>query len=636
MNRNISYRPDIDGLRALAVLAVVVYHAFPEILPAGFIGVDIFFVISGFLISKILLREIESGELSLWSFYERRIKRLLPALLLVLIVIMIAGWFVLLPDEYRALGRHVVGGGLFFINFMLAGEHGYFDSAAEEKPLLHLWSLAVEEQFYLAWPLLFLVVFHLSMRLWMAVLVVGIASLVMAVVMSHSSPEYSFFTPFSRAWEFSFGCAVALLEKNVRNRFATTLSCVGMLLLMAAFCFVAGDLEFVSLWMIMPVLGSALIILSGSAAWINKNILSQRAFVVIGLISYPLYLWHWPVFSLLNITEGGRQPVSLKIGAIALSMFLAWATWFFVERFVREKWGRLMLLSLFGIWGGLLSAALFVIQYDGAPERMEEHVRIDSGELMWPMSLRASGACQESYNIHGLSFCLNNIPVNPSVAIVGDSFSNQFYYGLGQLYAAQGVGVINLGRHSCAPIYGIQAFRPDKGCATVEHVLDELKKNNDIETVVLAASWSGTKSYLNEQSFKPFSKALERTIADLQMSGKTVFLLGSTPLHALKPSLCAMRPFRFFDYSRDYCSVPQSLVDIRLERERRLLREVSSEFSDVMVIDPVVYLCNGGQCSLRLNGKLLYRDGHISKYGSVFLAEKLLPILIGDSRDNNE
>ena len=637
MGRNISYRPDIDGLRALAVTAVVIYHAFPAYFPAGFVGVDVFFVISGFLISKILYRELELGQLGLWNFYERRIKRLLPALLLVLATVLVIGWFALLSNEYRILGRHALGGLLFIINFFLANEHGYFDSAVEEKPLLHLWSLAVEEQFYLVWPLMFLMAFRCSIRVWIAVLVIGGMSLSVAAFLSFYSPEYAFFSPFSRAWEFCFGCAIALLERKLKSRAASVLSCIGAVLLLVAFGYISSDLAFVSLWMTLPVLGSAFIIFSGENGWFNKNILAHRYLVSLGLISYPLYLWHWPIFSFLNITEGGYQSFHIRILAIFLSLFLAWFTWRFVERFVRDNWGRTALVLLLTGWLLLVMVSVIVVRYEGVPDRLEPKVNMDSDQLLWEMSLRSSSSCRQDYEIDGLSFCLSEMAGSPNtIAIVGDSFSNQFYYGLSQLFRDDGVGVANLGRHSCAPVFGVQAFRPDKDCAAIEAILEMLVMDESIQVVVLAASWSGTNAYLKDESISSFSSALSETIARLQQSGKKVFLMGSTPLHGLKPSLCAARPFRFSDYSARFCSVSRAEIDARLTSEWELLNSIKSSFPEVVIINPVNYLCDGDLCPIRAPGGLLYRDGHLSKYGSRFLAERIYPHFVGEGRGNYE
>jgi peptidoglycan/LPS O-acetylase OafA/YrhL len=335
------YRPDIDGLRALAVLSVVVFHLDPARLKGGFVGVDVFFVISGFLISSQLVSELRRGTFSYVEFYIRRIRRIFPALILVMMAVLVAGWLLLLPQEYAQLGKHVIAGSLFVSNIVLWTEAGYFDIASETKPLLHLWSLGVEEQFYIAWPIVLALLWRAG-RLQAKWLALGsLTSLAVCWWLSASSPSAAFFMPWARFWQPMTGAVVAMLliGKCVGADSPRPLdhvgSVVGLGLIVGTVLFVNDQSAYPWLRAAVPTLGAAMIIAAGPAAFANRHVLSRRVCVLIGLISYPLYLWHWPLFSFLEIV-GPPGPVwAYKLLAVVLSFVLAAATYLFVEKPIR-------------------------------------------------------------------------------------------------------------------------------------------------------------------------------------------------------------------------------------------------------------------------------------------------------------
>lgn len=324
------YRRDIDGLGALAVCAVLVYHSFPQYMRGGFIGVDIFFVISGFLISGIIFSGLENNSFSFRDFYFRRIRRIFPALLCVLIFCLIAGYFVLLPDEYKQLGKHTGSGSIYLSNFTLRFESGYFDNAATTKPLLHLWSLAIEEQFYIFWPLILWLAWRCKINIFVIVLLTTVCSILLCDhFLRHEEATIAFYMPWNRAWELTVGSLLAWLDKflwgapkggvyrsssvpahsllqdpNFTRKVLTNLiSWIGLILLMIGLWHIDPKLPYPSKWTLLPVLGTSLIIL-GKGAIVNK-LFSNRILVFIGLISYPLYLWHWPLLSMAEIVQSG-------------------------------------------------------------------------------------------------------------------------------------------------------------------------------------------------------------------------------------------------------------------------------------------------------------------------------------------
>lgn len=347
------YRADIDGLRAIAVLSVVAFHAFPSWLPGGFIGVDIFFVISGFLISSIILEGVAQGTFTFLDFYGRRIKRLFPALALMLAATYAFGWFVLLPEEFQNLGRHIAGGAAFVSNFVLWNESGYFDKAAEAKPLLHLWSLGIEEQFYLVWPLLIWLASKRNHLLGIT-LAIALASFAFNIFglyypgIGHDAIA-TFYSPHTRFWELMVGAVLAFRPTWLdAGRLARPLgkdarllrhgpSLLGALLIVLGLATITKGAYFPGWWALLPTAGAALIISAGPQAWLNRAILSRPILVWLGLISFPLYLWHWPLLVLGPFAAPDLSANAVRLAAILLAIMLAWMTYSLAEMPTRRS-----------------------------------------------------------------------------------------------------------------------------------------------------------------------------------------------------------------------------------------------------------------------------------------------------------
>ena len=364
-SRPSNYRIEIDGLRAFAVLSVVAFHAFPSLFVGGFIGVDIFFVISGFLITGHIFEKLDVGEFNFIDFFQRRIRRIFPSLIVVMFASLLFGWFTLLADEYAQLGKHIASGVTFISNFIFANEVGYFDSAAELKPMLHLWSLSVEEQFYILWPLTLWVASKRSLNIFSLTLLAFVASFLTNIIWVHTNPAETFFWPFGRFWEMLSGSLLAWFLVPKKRRLATHqvfyfqksnifqkalkffespiantfFSLAGFFLLLIGIFVINKKSPFPSYWALLPTIGTLLIINAGSQNFCSKIIFSNRLAVWFGLISYPLYLWHWPILSFLHILKDGSPHRDSKIAAVSLSIFLAWITYRFIELPIR--FGRL-------------------------------------------------------------------------------------------------------------------------------------------------------------------------------------------------------------------------------------------------------------------------------------------------------
>ncbi len=342
-DRAANYRPDIDGLRAVAVAVVVVYHAFPLMLPGGFVGVDVFFVISGYLISRLILDALGKSRFSFAHFYARRMRRIFPALAVVLAAVSIAGWFVLYADDYQRLGRHVAAGAAFASNFVLWSESSYFDTTAVElKPLLHLWSLGIEEQFYLVWPLLLVFAARWRRGPLAMTLLVGTASFLVAIWTVRIDRTPAFYAPWTRFWELLAGATLACIDADVELRnllsrvtarpwVSNVLAIAGTLMIAAGVMLIHSTRVFPGLWVLLPVTGTFCLLVAGDEAFINRRVLSLRPVVWVGLISYPLYLWHWPLLSFARLITTGPPRVLIRLGLVAASVELAWLTYRLIE-----------------------------------------------------------------------------------------------------------------------------------------------------------------------------------------------------------------------------------------------------------------------------------------------------------------
>ncbi|MBQ7248638.1 MAG: acyltransferase, partial [Deltaproteobacteria bacterium] len=351
----LAYRPDIDGLRAFAVLSVVAYHAFPETVKGGFIGVDVFFVISGYLIGGIILRDLEQGTFSFWNFYSRRIRRIFPALIVVLASALAFGWFALLPDEFKSLGKHVLGGSTFVSNFVLWQEAGYFDVEAKAKPLLHLWSLGIEEQFYIFFPLLLWLCHRKGIGKFPCIVILVACSFLYNLSLHTADRTADFYSPLTRIWELLAGvlCTMAVGHQEARpkpfcassdketgdaaGKLGLPCAFLGLSCLVISLCSINDQMPYPGWRALTPVVGAICLLGAGNRNVINNYLFSNRIAVFIGKVSYPFYLWHWVLLSFAFIVHGGLDSgdFALRVWLVCLSFVFAVVTYFFIEKPIR-------------------------------------------------------------------------------------------------------------------------------------------------------------------------------------------------------------------------------------------------------------------------------------------------------------
>ena len=424
---DIKYRPDIDGLRAIAVVPVVMFHAFPKsFLKGGFIGVDVFFVISGYLISSILIRTLASDRFSITTFYSRRIRRIFPALIVLLLFCLTIGWLLLFSGEFKALGKQVSGSAAFIANFIFWDEVGYFEYRAEQKPLLHIWSLGVEEQFYIVWPLLLLLIWKSGIDLTRAIFILIAISFCLNIYLTYTDPNSAFYLPVSRFWELLMGASLAAMAISRSHSISisdNTKSYLGLALIILGLLIVQRKSGFPGFWVILPVFGAYLLISAGPCAWVNKNILSNKILVSIGLISYPLYLWHWPLLSFARIFSFPHDaPAYTRLLAVFCAFALSTLTYKFIELPIRfgshrRVWAVMLLTALIGV--GAFGSFIFL--EDGIPSRFT--LTPASSEVVFadnPHPLSNSN-CRSKYPELKFTWsCLLSKPAEATLAIVGE------------------------------------------------------------------------------------------------------------------------------------------------------------------------------------------------------------------------
>src|SRR5258708_15694689 len=450
-----SYRPDIDGLRALAVLAVVAFHGFPEYIPGGFVGVDVFFVISGFLISGIIFDESRAGLFSLQRFYSRRIRRIFPALLLVLVVSLLAGWWLLLPDQLVHLGKQLGASTVFVSNFYLWFQSGYFSPDARTFPLLHLWSLGVEEQFYIVWPLIIIGLQRRPSWTILAIVLIGVSSFCLNVALIEDH-EADFYSPLTRAWELMLGASLAWLKRRddmaaPSGRSADIATISGLILIVGSAVVFDPQSSYPGWLALVQTIGTTLIVWSGASSGFASSVLSARAPVFVGLISYPLYLWHWP---LLVFAEAFKfaQLTPLERGlVIAMSFVLAWLTYRFVES--RFRTGGANRAKIATLSAGMIFVALAgfaIVEAQGFEARFPKEIREIAEVRDYPASWRVHECLIDlkRETTFGKS-CMEE--ARPLILVWGDSTATALMPGLRQLQQERNFGLAQFTSNSCGP-----------------------------------------------------------------------------------------------------------------------------------------------------------------------------------------
>lgn len=638
----------------------------------GFIGVDIFFVISGFLISTIIFENLDKGTFSFSEFYARRIKRIFPALLLVLIVCYVFGWFALLADEYKQLGKHIAAGAGFVSNFILWGEAGYFDNTAETKPLLHLWSLGIEEQFYIVWPLLLWFAWKQKFNLLTLTISVALVSFILNMKGVKHDLIATFYSPQTRFWELLCGSILAwviLYQKNaflnlrlhidvwlakiiyrdkIENDGSTLsnlLSLVGLALLSYGFWKIDKNFSFPGKWALLPVLGAVLIILAGTKAWINRNILSNKIVVWFGLISFPLYLWHWPLLSFMRIIESEMPNRTTRILVVLTSIMLAWLTYKFIEKPLRfGKNLTLKTISLMILMGIVLLLGIKIWMNDGLPSRA---FTLKFQNFTYELDVEKSSdfsRCENDINVTGIDWCRKRTSTIPDAIVIGDSHAEDKFNAISRLDNKR--NWMFLGNNSCAPVLGIKVQGYVQDCdQKMPKIISWVAANDDIKTVFitfygnyfLTTAYAAdhikmnlgphkvkisSEVYSNLSRDEMFLQGLRNTIELLLKAHKTIIIAIDVPELPFFPKDCLRNSLM------TSCSLSKTEVIARQSEHKKMIYRLKEEYPQISIYDPMLLFCDTKNCSPQVNERFLYRDSHhLSIFGGTTYAKDFLEFL---------
>lgn len=643
---SLTYRADIDGLRALAVVPVVLYHFHVAPFGGGFVGVDVFFVISGFLITALIHAEMQTGEYTLIGFYERRARRILPALFAMMLAASAAGLWFLFPDDLVRFGKSAAATSVFVSNFDFWQQSGYFDASAQTKPLLHTWSLAVEEQFYLLFPLL-LVLFRKAGRRSLLLLTGGLvlASFAFSVWAVRSHPSLAFYLAPARIWELMLGATLALAGLPRPSRWlAEALSLLGLALLGIAVFGFSADTPIPGENALAPCLGAALLLYANAGGdTAAAQVLSWRPVVFIGLISYSLYLWHWPVFVFahyLSLSPLGAFEIAL---AIALSILLAVVSWRFIEQPFRDR-RRFSRRAVFTLAGLGMAAGLAIggtlVATNGLLQRYPAKVQAILAEAddIDPMERRCGGVTLDRLEA-GFVCRIGDPRATPSFALWGDSHAVALIAVVSHVARRAGRSGYFIGHVGCPPMLDLRTTsEPSPRCPRVNALGLALIAAHGIKTIFITGRWAfhdqghGTQADsrgeerlidtdgVGGDQHAVFARLLERTVAKVSGKGRRVILLADVPeIDYDVPTMLAR------------LALTGAVLDIRPTLAAYRLRQafVARDFAalkqryGVTILEPASILCTTSRCAVADAGRPLYRDHH---HLSVFGAEHLAPL----------
>ena len=644
---SINYRPDIDGLRALAVLLVVSFHAFPMWVKGGFIGVDIFFVISGYLISSIILKDIQNGKFFLSIFYERRIKRILPSLIVVLISTLILGRLFLVQEDFLRLTKHIAGGSTFISNFLLLSESGYFDDAAYSKPLLHLWSLAIEEQFYLFCPFFFMIFSKFRFGLSILIFTIFTLSFWLNIYSSSMTPFFAFYSPLTRVWELLIGVILAYCTLNKiklikemklttiyqsefynkiihkKNIIINLLSFFGLILILIGVVSINKESKFPGWLAIYPTLGTAMIILSGTSTIINRYVLSNKIAVWIGLISYPLYLWHWPLLSFMWIFNIEYDPSrNIRILTVIISFFLAFLTYKYIEKPIRyidfsnKRIVSVLIIILVGL--GLYGSGVYYGIIKGVFGSPNVFV-LNKGGIGYSEFGKYydenfySCFSADFFEKQGKSLYRNDKDTNcvqsqragkTEIVIIGDSHAQQLLAGLSQQLKYSNVMYID-----SWPLPEVENGK------ILNSYFNWIIQQSNVQYIIISAYWP-----IRAQQSPKMWQRLNKVVEVLSATGKTVFIANDVPSFSFDPKDCKYSGWLY----SGVCNESYSAVMKRYQLAHHEIQKIVSVNKNTQVLNSMKYFCSSNICSMAKDGHLFFRDKHhLNLDGSMYLGKQL-------------
>lgn len=638
--------PHIDGLRAIAVLAVVLYHYFPTLVPGGYVGVDVFFVISGYLITGIISKAVDSGEFSFLSFYARRICRIFPPLLTVLAFCLSLGYLILHDIEYMALSKHVFATSFFLNNWVLGLESGYFDVTSESKPLLHLWSLSIEEQFYLVWPALILIMRRSMKNIVYGLIVLAVASLCYAIWAVGAKPVVGFYGPHARAWELMAGALLFLLGSKHSMK-AGYWPYIGVFMLLLALGFYNSRMVYPGYYAVVPVVATLILIMAPGES-VLKKILIASPVLYIGRLSYSFYLWHWPVLCFAVLFFGDNLTAPARWLLLCVCLLLSMATKNILEDRFRHggnyfKKSTFLLLMM----GSLAAIAFHIHQKEGLPDRNfhVQNVPLGSGNVKGLKSLIVKGCFMpDSRHCSRLKDAQK-----AEYAVIGDSKGDTLFSGIAQVAgdqpnwiyiggnAADGAPVPNAGLGGISERYQ-KSYR---------NALDTLDKSSNIKTVVVAVALRTIFNLPVDDSvagladvdsvrYRLIRDDFESGLKQLLDRGLRVYLLLDNPTLA-HPEKCVTRltGIQWLDALQapmpTNCAITLTDHMSRTDMYRKLTAEVDrsldAKYKNFEILDPTGLVCDAveNSCPMIRYGHYIYgHTDHFSGHAAAYIGAAVL------------
>jgi peptidoglycan/LPS O-acetylase OafA/YrhL len=643
------YRPDIDGLRGLAVGLVVAYHAFPKLRTGGFIGVDVFFVISGYLITELVLGGLQKGTFSLSEFYRRRVRRIVPALLVVMTACGVVGWLLLLPSELKWLGKSMKWCAPFLANRYFATTGGYFERVAELNPLLHLWSLGVEEQFYLVWPVLLILAVRLRVTLRVLAAVIA-ASLAYSIFSAWYGPSPHFYNPATRAWELAVGGLLGAWQLMRPGRSAAeispsrplrwsgvhALSLAGLALILGGGVLWTAEQRIPGIWSVIPTAGAALLIGVGPQGTVNRWFLASRPMIFVGQISYPLYLWHWPLFSFARVVQGTRPEPAMAAAVVVIAVAAAYATYRLLELPIR--YGELGRKAVPALLAGLALLALAGAAIDA---------RWITGRLSGPIFTRWDAAVNDWHfpgetidKRTGLGSLTMTSRRTRKALFIGDSHMQQYWPRVKRvidLHPDAARSAVFITYPGWPPLPGIsKMWHMTNPSRYFDHAMEEALQP-DVDTVVFGAFWEyyflgeyaadTAPQVYGEQAIAPAPLPLDspaakialeqfqRAVARLVASGRRVFIVLSNPT---SPQFDPVFPPEVrLSFRLPRTLPPGSAPRIDVGPFESFVEPLTSRLENIAVqtgaraVDPRLTLCEGMVCPAADSNELpLYLDSN--------------------------
>lgn len=625
------YRREIDGLRAVAVLPVILFHAGFSIFSGGYVGVDVFFVISGYLITSILVAELERGDFSIARFYERRARRILPALFVVMLACLPFAYIWMLTSQLEEFGNSVVAVVFFASNVLFWREEGYFAAAADLKPLLHTWSLAVEEQYYLLFPLFLSFMWRFGRsRVFWSVVVAACASLILSEFGWRRSPSANFYLAPTRAWELLAGSICAFLTVGKAQRASNLASAAGLALILFAIFAFDESTPFPSVYALVPVIGAVLIILfAGAETWVAR-LLSSRGFVGIGLISYSAYLWHQPLFAFARLRSLGEPAFAVMGLLAALAFLLAWATWYWIERPFRKRANPLFRArrNLF-IASGVAGAAFVAIgltvdntryfnsrftEFERGTLAYLEYNKTDEFAAAYRYRSCFYGSENNSFTYYKKDICLQLDADKKNYLVIGDSHAAHLWHALAVSYPQY--NFLQATASGCKPLLPVKG---EKRCTDlIDFITADWLKGLQLDGIILSARWGHDELARIDDVAR-----LNQTITALGKSAREVIVLGPTVEYEPHLPMLLVKMNEFTERnSRARSFVKQDVFAISNEI-RAAAKDAGARYVDV-----ASSLCSETDCLVLTPDKkpMAWDYGHFTAEGAAIVVKLIEPL----------